>query len=662
MNPLRFLSTFTILAMIFAIVLPAQARVPNDFLLGEQWYLEEIWAAEAWDQTTGDKEVIVAVLDSGMDTDHPDLAGNLWVNEDEIYGDGIDNDRNGFIDDIHGWDFLKSDPNPQPNFSSEANANAISHGTLVAGIIGAVGNNYTGVSGLAWNVNLMPLRIIDEYGVGSSYDVRKAIEYAVNNGADIINLSFTATETDFMLYNTLRWAHEEGVVIVTSVGNENADISQSPVYPACYDLNTENRYVIGVGATNQNNQKAEFSNYGAGCVDVTAPGTDMFGTLYNSRSYLHFATMYGGPYEGTSIAAPIVSGVVALMKSVQPDLSPYQVDLLLRLTSDALSEDRETRESLGAGRVNAWRAVDAAVRTEVQKAILPDTGAFFLMQFAQDDPLLYLINNEGEEIDSFRAYPEGFEGEVRFALSDADGDENKEVVVVPGEGGGPQVRVLDLNGLPLNQFFAFEESDRSGLLLATADVNADGAEDIAVVKDGGTEVRLFTEKGEELFSFEISSHQGAKALSLGQLDEDEQFEVVVLTEANDVWVYEVDGDYERSFTLPASQEVSRLVVADIDEDEVGELLLSAEEGSRPFVWVYSAIGQLQDLFLAYASSYQGGVSLQVGDIDGNGEVEIYTAPTSNGGPHVRIFNKLGDPIGGFFAIDETKRLGVRIAL
>src|SRR3989338_8135876 len=188
----KILITFLLLT----IAIPAYAFTPNDFYFSRQWYLPKIGAVEAWDKTTGPPDVIVAVLDTGFDLDHPDIAPNLWTNQGEIGSDGKDNDGNGFVDDLRGYDFVDDDGLPLPDQTPPLDVSAIAHGTIIAGIIGAVGNNTEGIAGINWNVRLMSVRILNNVGSGSSFDARDAILYAVKNGADVINLSFTGFEID----------------------------------------------------------------------------------------------------------------------------------------------------------------------------------------------------------------------------------------------------------------------------------------------------------------------------------------------------------------------------------------------------------------------------------------------------------------------------------
>ena len=661
----------TILSVIFLFFpLTTAALVPNDFLYSGQWYLETLRSPASWDMSTGSSDVIVAVLDSGIDLDHPDLEGNLWKNENEIPEDGIDNDHNGFEDDYDGWDFVSGNGNPSPEITENFSDTIVSHGTLVAGLIGAVGDNGKGIAGILWDVEIMPLRILNTDGTGYTYDVRQAIRYAVDNGADVINLSFTTTQQDTQLLETIRWAYDQGVVIVTSVGNDNTDLLLSPVFPACYDLFQSENMVIGVGATDRTDAKVSFSNYGKGCVDISAPGIDILGTVY-----LLLSTPYGGPWEGTSVAAPLVAGAAALMKAAYPTLTPEQIIRLLRLSADPVEESSAlARQAMGNGRLDIASALDVS-RQLMEKGegrVVTDgylSSQLIFAQGAGSAPLIFEVTKDGDVLHSFFAYAESFLGGVRMTVTDTDGDGDGEIVTVPGPGGGPQVRVFDPSGRVLSQFFAFDEDDRSGLFVTTGDINGDGLQEIIVSQDeGGTgQVRYFTKDGVLIGFFSPFDRTSASVrVEAGNLDEDSADELVVCRGGSEgaVRVYEGTGKYVSTLDDPLGLHTSeRLVsVGDVDRDGHNDIVISFGQGTVSRVFVHDAFGALQQSFITYPIDFLGGVQTVVGDLDQNGESEIYTIPVSSGGPHVRVFNKNGDVIGGFFVGDESSRFGGTIAL
>jgi subtilisin family serine protease len=356
------------------------ARTPNDPKYDEQWYLETVSAPAAWDITTGSSEVVVAVLDSGMDLNHPDLEGNLRTNPGEVAGDGKDNDGNGFVDDVHGWDFVEDDNTATPTVDAGYSEDGVAHGSVIAGIIGAVSNNNKGVVGMSWNVKIMPVRILDNFGSGTASAARKAIRYAIDNGADIINLSFTGEDMDTLFEEAVKSAYEANIPVVAAVGNLNGgglNLDETPLYPACFQEGDED-YVIGVGATDEDDKKAEFSNYGSSCTDIAAPGVDIYNLMYQNSAW-DFPVYYDGGWSGTSVASPVVTGAIALLKSVYPTMTVDAIRSVLQLSVDPL-QDATYRSSMGSGRLNIARAFEIApafassVIQETQYGISPITG------------------------------------------------------------------------------------------------------------------------------------------------------------------------------------------------------------------------------------------------------------------------------------------------
>ena len=354
------------------------AKTPNDKQYYKQWYLEQIEAPAAWNEQTGSHDIIVAVLDAGVDLDHPDLKDNIWTNTGEIPGNGKDDDRNGYVDDIHGWDFVDFDGTPTPGLDADASVDAVIHGSLVSGLIGAKGNNKVGVSGVNWSVQIMPVRMLDSEGAGDSSSAAKAVTYAVLNGADVINMSFSGNTDDPKLRSVIRNAYEKGVVIVSAVGNESKDINSSPVYPACYSSG-ESDWVIGVAAVGIADAQTSFSNYGSDCVDLSAPGEDIFGVQYLNVAQ-GYDDAYSGGWSGTSMAAPLVAGAAAILLAEYPTLTPENVRNALKLSVDPLVLEGEFVGEFGAGRLNIANAlaiagnfVEAATDTDASDSDTPDT-------------------------------------------------------------------------------------------------------------------------------------------------------------------------------------------------------------------------------------------------------------------------------------------------
>lgn len=312
--------------------------IPDDFRFAELWNLDnrgqtggtpgaDIDAPLAWRLTVGDPGVCVAIIDTGIDFFHPDLEANIWINPGEIPGNGIDDDGNGFIDDVHGYDILYDDSDPLDDQI---------HGSHVAGIVGAAGNNGIGTAGVAWRTSLMAVKAFNENGEATLYDVVQAIDYAVANNARILNASWMTPEKSRALGDAIAAAHSAGLVIVAAAGNTR---TETIAYPAAYPES------VTVAATDSRDRRSLFSSYGAH-VTLAAPGESILSTVPNNRYEIA---------SGTSMAAPHVAGIAALVLSQHPSLPNTDVEVILRNACDPL----DTPEFIGLGRANAAKAVRA---------------------------------------------------------------------------------------------------------------------------------------------------------------------------------------------------------------------------------------------------------------------------------------------------------------
>ena len=350
--------------ILWFIAMPVFASTPNDPFFSNQWYLQKIGIPTAWETQTGSNQVIVAVLDAGLDMNHPDLVKNIWNNSGEIDGNGIDDDGNGYIDDVQGYDFVDMDNSPEPDIGESYDEGAVSHGTMIAGIIGATTNNSMGVTGINWNVKLMSVRILDNMGIGNSQTAIQGLEYAVANGAKVVNLSLTGTDFDSKFQSAVQKAHDAGVVVVAAVGNSKnggIDVDQTPIYPACFSDHGMEDWILGVSSTDQTDTKSTFSNYGLMCTDIAAPGESILGAVYQNDYWLPFAQgFYQDDWSGTSMAAPMVSGSVALLFASYPNLSPDQIYTLLRLSVDPINAPLIAQGKMGSGRLNVAKAFSIA--------------------------------------------------------------------------------------------------------------------------------------------------------------------------------------------------------------------------------------------------------------------------------------------------------------
>lgn len=309
------------------------SAVPNDPLLRDQWPAGDGAGApglrSAWDVATA-AGAIVAVIDTGIDLAHPDLVPNLWVNAGEVPGNGADDDRNGIVDDARGANLIARRGEGVDDHG---------HGTFVAGIVGARGDNGIGVAGVAWQAQLMAVKTMDATGLGVSTDTADGIRYAVDRGARILNLSVNGDQPDTVQREAIEYAGRAGAVVVASAGNAGRDIDAAASYPPSWGLAN----VIGVAAARQDGALAPYSNRGPRSVEFAAPGDSVM------------STNRGGGYgrgSGTSYAAPHVSGALALLAGVRPDLDGVGLAGLLTQTARPVAG-----LGVGAGRLDAGAAL-----------------------------------------------------------------------------------------------------------------------------------------------------------------------------------------------------------------------------------------------------------------------------------------------------------------
>lgn len=320
------------------------SAIPNDSMFSQQWGLNnannnDINGPEAWDVAQGDKNIVIAVIDSGVDYTHPDLQGQIWSNPGEIPNNNRDDDGNGFVDDIRGWDFGAGDNNPMDEND---------HGTHVAGIIGANSNNNRGVTGINWNVQIMPLKFMNAQGQGSTSAAIRALNYAVANGARVSNNSWGGGAFSQALFDAIQAANRQNHIFVAAAGNDGVNTDSGNNFPSTYDLPN----IISVAASDQSDRLTNFSNFGVRSVDLAAPGAQIMSTVRNGG----YRSM-----SGTSMAAPFVTGVAGLVLSQNPNLSAAEIKAALLDNVDPVSS--LSGRILTGGRLNALKAVNGVPST-----------------------------------------------------------------------------------------------------------------------------------------------------------------------------------------------------------------------------------------------------------------------------------------------------------
>ncbi len=340
-------------AVVAAIVLGASAaaaQAATDPLLGEQWGLTNVatGAPEAWTQSRGDG-VLVAVLDSGVQLSHPDLAESLWRNDGETPANGIDDDRNGYVDDVHGANIKALNGNVEDDNG---------HGTHVAGILAAQAGNGVGGSGIAPGARIMSVKVLDANRAGDSSQLAKGIRYAIGEGAKILNVSINGNGTSPDLDDALNYASQQGATVVASAGNQARDIDLIPSYPA----SSAEPSVLTVTAIETTGSLLSIANRGLRSVDLAAPGGSILSTARSSGYELR---------EGTSMAAPFVAGALALLAAARPDLP--QSELRSAIVQSA-PRPRLLAGLLGSGALNAGAALHSVLPGDMWRAPAADAG------------------------------------------------------------------------------------------------------------------------------------------------------------------------------------------------------------------------------------------------------------------------------------------------
>ena len=638
------------------------ARTPNDPGV-TQWSYEDTGAFRAWDKATGSKKVVVAVIDNGFDQFHPDLLDNVWKNQDEIENNGIDDDKNGYIDDVWGWNFVQVDldgdgrlseeeargnNDPRPDSSrltaKELEDGTIHHGTLVAGIIGAVGNNQKDGAGLNWNVRLMNIKVVDNGGSGSLMLLPKAIRYAVDNGADVINLSLIGSTLPNDLPSAIAYAYEKGTAIISAAGNDSGlYLNANPLYPICIDAEQSIETVLGVSAIGRDRKIAQFSNVGDKCVDIAAPGVDITSTLRFSPTN-GLKERFGGNYSGTSFAAPFVTAAAALVKSIQPSWGAAQIyEAILSTVHHTSGQDEAMYANLfGAGLVQIDKAVQYAIDRLKQaggKSISTNetSGAAASKNQIMSISLAGFASQYELGKSAFNFQP----------LSSVEGIDNAASYVDNGKLFFVTTkRISDKKSVVsfYNKNWAFIKSwhiDGIGAAeINIADVAGDEKAEIIITPMYPDKelFRVYNLNGTELKKVIIdNTHFGVSA---GFVDGGSKDRVAILyDDGSGLSIVEFNQNFDSINTVKISFPAKRgiLGAGDIDGDGEEEYIVGSREGEDSYIGYYEKTGELKRRFFAYDSSFQGGVDIGIIDADGDGKDDIVVSPRDGKQP-TRIWN------------------------
>lgn len=647
----------------------ASAKVPNDPYV-KQWAYEDIGLYDAWNYAVGSKDVVVAVIDVGFDTFHPDLIDNVWKNEDEIANNKIDDDNNGYIDDVWGWNFVAEDVNddglidtteqlgnnnPRPNVTklsvNEKEEEIFSHGTMVAGLIGARGDNQRDGAGINWRVKLMNIKVIDNTGAGTLSELPRAIRYAVDNGANVINISMVSGTQDNAIDSAIQYAYKRGVIVVAAAGNNSNNLNIVPSYPICADVGSGVEAVWGVSAVTEDHHVTRFSNIGSDCIDITAPGQNISSTIrYSPTNGLK--TSYTGGWSGTSFAAPLVAGAAALIKGMHPAWGPDEIfDILLRTVQHTPGQDEAVYANLfGAGLLRLDRAVKYVVdkfgpihwasrwlvldlgkgnlsgfdwgenaETPVNKllvnvdgwAVYKSDGEIIFLTVKRENSVTSRVTIYNENWKKKKSWSVPSDGKLNIAAGDVVGDDDVEVILSPQYPADWAWRIFDQSGNKQTEYLLSGGHQGVSLDLSPK-VGAKKAK-IAILyqNNGNLKLMPFGDDLKEGIEFKITTLQSRGDLAVGDVDGDGQIEYVLSgNNGNGSYaaIYNNAGKYKRKFKLADSFNPFGLRLGDYNKDGKDEIFTAPLSAVGPVqVWTYRG----KKLFEWSAPTGFGGLKLLV---------------------------------------------------
>lgn len=635
----KFLNTnFFIGGLLFFCFYPnfVLAIKSNDPFL-EQWAYDEIGLYEAWNYTTGSEDVIVAIIDNGFDTLHPDLKDNVWINKGEIAKNNIDDDGNGFTDDIDGWNFFENSNNTRikiEDFTKEDFKNGIfNHATYVAGIIGGVGNNNFAGSGLNWRVSLMNLKVVDDRGVGGLKQIEEAIYYAVNNGAHIINISIVGNDKNAQksLFEAIDYAYEKGVLVVAAAGNDMYDLDESPRFPVCADKDSAFQKILGVSAINNSYRLAPFSNIG-NCVDITAPGMFISSTLF-FRSDLEEEKIFNGSLHGTSFATPFVSGAAALIKSINLDWTAKDlIEILSKSVHHTRGQDEESYKSLfGVGLLQ----IDSAIKYAIEKKSDFKKGS---MLFISAEDGVYKKQNEVEDPSIF-SQNELFKNIYDIKLTKIN---NEDVYIVfKKEAKNYEVLFFDLD-LNFIKKIIIDFSGEADFSLVDLYFNSNPEIIVSPKFESNIFFKVFDLQARHIQTYKKDfKHSGSYTDTIKNIAK-KDFISLVYKKDGHVFVEELDRNLDifNSFSLE-DFDFNDFILANADKDFEDEYIFSSVVGEPSKIVVVNNKQKVAS-FQSYTINYQGGFRMFLFDDGDDGKDELFLTAGEN--MPIKVFDFSGQQI------------------
>lgn len=624
-------------------------REPNDPEFPNQYAHQLIEMSKAWDITTGSRDVVIAVIGTGVDVNHPDLKANIWINRKEIPGNHLDDDKNGYVDDIHGWNFQDRNNNVTPESGGIFDfLSPDGHETNVAGVIGGVGNNGQGVAGVNWQCSLMVLRLSMAY---TSTEVAAALDYAAANGARVVNMSFGGDvfgpEGDPLVKAAIDRAYAKGVLLVASAGNS---YSSRPTYPASY------YNVMSVASTDGEDKKTDHSSFGP-WVDIAAPGTDIVTTDLKDD---YIAT------AGTSFSSPYVAGVAGLLFAYRPKLTAMQVRAILENTTDPLQYGHVDPNMgyAGTGRVNAYQALLGADRAYPLGEIVAPGTRHTCAADSNAIPVSVFVQGDSYTLE-YR--PSGAGPWTKLASGAPPADPNGLVSLsLPQPGVGLyELRLRVSRGSFTHTdrtLFDVEEGSshtpwpkpqdlRADVSFVGSplclDVDADGRQEIVQAGEDysnfmsdifGSVINIWRADGSAPAHWPVGMEMATpSSLAVGDIDGDGQYEVVAASQyEGEVYAYRVATGKRLSTKWPVSVGgflgyiAAGPVLADLDGDGKSEILIALGMGAGLFGDTEGLLALRTDGSYLWKRRYTAQGPMSVGDFNKDGKVEIAISGTGPG--------------------------------
>jgi hypothetical protein len=607
------------------------AQIPNDPYVS-QWAFKDIGAYAAWDLSTGSRNVVVAIIDNGFDSNHPDLKENVWKNPREIPNNKIDDDNNGYIDDIVGWNFIPTDSNgdgkirgdekkgsndPVPDVSelsqAEKDQGFFHHATLVAGLVGAVGNNKKDSAGINWKVSLMNLKVLGNTGVGDYTPLAEAIFYAVNNGADVINISAVGTNSPD-LDRAVEYAYGHGVVVVAAAGNNSGNLNTSSLYPACSDAgaSAEKQKVLGVSAIDETHHLADFSNFGSDCIDITAPGVHM-GSLLRYEPSEGLTKEWADGWNGTSFATPLVSGAAALIKAVQPEWkAPEIYQALLKSTHKTPTKDESGyKTSFGFGLLQVDKAVKYAVDHLPAAHVLKSLGLFdaesgFLETLSSDKKITTSTESYLRKVTLLKSFKNN--GETQYLTTRLFQGNN-------------QVTIYSQNWQKLQRWNL--SAQVKGKILVDNFMGTGQANIVIVPPTDADPLQVFSLDGKKLASTKVDVHGtnilSAMLLSGGKL-------ALVSKENGKSFLQVFDNTFtqKQDIALTSLGTIVQMDAFDMDGDKSLDYVFLTQKGVNATMSIVDEKGKLKGQFPVSSSAVASDMQFVIGDFNGDKKDDIIT--------------------------------------